>query len=154
MFLILACISCASKLKITDNQIITESNPKLIFLNYKISKNDSGEKSIQFIDKKIVDGKLRNKSSKYINSGAVGDLVCVQLDNNKKTLSNQIISNPLLKSIEFTTDSLSFKKRRVSIKQTSLNLRIQLNPATKFIRIKEIIDSLQNTKTLIISSIE
>lgn len=151
---VLVCISCASNTSLVQNSENQEGNPKLIFLNYQISQNKNGQKSIEFIDKKIVDGKLRNSSSKYIKSGVLGDLVCTQLSKNKTLISEQTISNPLLKTIEFTTDSFNFKKRNVSIKQTPLNLRIQLNTSTKFIRIKEITDSIQNTKTLITSNIE
>ena len=154
LLIILACFSCASKSVITQNQDIPDSNPKLIFLNYQISNNKSGQKSIKFIGNKIVDGKLRNKGSKYIEIGNTGDLVCAQLSKNKTLISEQTISNPLLKTIEITTDSFTFKKRNVAIKQAPLNIRIQLNASTKFIRIKEVIDSLQNTKTLITSSIE
>ena len=154
MLFALVCISCATKTSLVQNAEVPESDPKLIFLNYRVSQNSKGQKSIEFIDKKIVNGKLRNSDSKYIKSGVPGDLVCTQLSENKTLITEQTISNPLLKTIEFTTDSFNFKKRNVSIKQAPLNLRIQLNTSTKFIRIKEVIDSLQNTKTLITSNIE
>lgn len=154
MLAVLVLYACATKPNLLKNETIVESNPKLIFLNYAISKNENNQKSIEFIDKKIVDGKLRNKGSKYINSGTVGDLVCVQLNQNKIPIAEQTIANPLIKHIESTTDSLTFKKHTAPIKQRTLNLRIQLHAATKFIKLEEIIDSLQTRKPLITSSIK
>ena len=155
MLVFLACFfSCATKHNIEKKEVTIDTNPKLIFLNYTISKNEDGEKSITLIDKKIVDGKLRNKGSKYIKSGKIGDLVSEQLDENKNTLYKQAIANPFIKSIEVTTDSLTLKKQIVSIKQTPLNLRLQLDVETKFIRLTEVIDSLENTKPIITTPID
>jgi len=148
-FLFCACLACATKHNIDKAEVSIDSNPKLIFLNYTISKNENGEKSITFINKKIVDGKLRNKGSKYIKTARIGDLVSQQLDKNKNTLFKQAITNPLLKTIEIMTDSLTFKKQIVVLKQSPLNLRLQLHPETKFIKLTEVIDSLENTKPLI-----
>jgi hypothetical protein len=153
MLLFFVNLSCATKQNVTKKEVSIDSNPKLIFLNYIISRSDNGAKSIMFVDKKIVDGKLRNKGSKYINSGKIGDLVSEQLDENKNILYKQTIANPLIKSIEVITDSLTFKKQIVIIKQSPLNLRFQLDAKTKFIRLTEVIDSLENTKPIITTPI-
>lgn len=154
LLLLFICLSCATKHNIDNKDVAIESNPKLIFLNYTISENQNSEKSVMFIDKKIVDGKLRNQGHKYLESGKTGDLVSEQLDKNKKVLHKQTIANPLLKHIEVATDSFTFKKQMITIKQKSLNLRLQLHGKTKFIRLTEVIDSLGNTKPMITTSLD
>jgi len=129
-------ISCASKKNVAVNEtIIEELPPKLIFLNYTISKDDHGNKHIQFINKSIADGKLKNHNSN--ESGIAGDLVCVQLDKKSNELQRIIVKNPLSKSIEFLNESKSFQRKQIDLDSTQFSIRLQLNPNTKYISITD-----------------
>ncbi|WP_034043436.1 hypothetical protein [Wocania ichthyoenteri] len=145
--------SCASKQNSIQNSTIEELNPKLLFLNYTISVSNTGKKKIRFINKKIADGKLKSNSSKYINTGSINDLKCIQLDEKSKEIESIIIKNPLVKTVEFVNDSLIFEKKVLNLNSTPLSLRIQLNSKTKSIVISEIVDILQNSKPLITTRI-
>jgi hypothetical protein len=136
------------KNKPQDNEI-AELNPKLIFLNYSITKNENGEKSIKFINQIVADGKLKNISKNFIKNPAIGDLKCSQLDQNSKELQILFIENPLEQVIEFVNDSLSFEKKSVILEKNEISLRLQLHSKTKSILISEVIDSLNHTKQLI-----
>ena len=146
--------SCATKQTTAKNTKIAEAEPKLIFLNYSISKEKNNKTNIEFIDKKTTDGKLKTNSNKYIKSGTVGDLECFQLDKDSKEIASIVLKNPLSKHIEFVNDSLNFEHKKIELNKATFSLRLQLHSQTKFIAIKEIIDSLQNTSTLIITKID
>ncbi|WP_341215912.1 hypothetical protein [uncultured Wocania sp.] len=152
--LILFCITaCASRKNLSQENKILESNPQLLFLNYTISINNAGKKKIHFINKKIADGKLKSNSSKYIKTGNINDLKCIQLDEKSKEIESILIKNPLVKTVEFVNDSLIFEKKVLNLNSAPLSLRIQLNSKTKSIVISEIVDTLQNSKPLITTRI-
>jgi hypothetical protein len=154
-FLILLLIySCGTSKNNVSEQTSVESNPKLIFLNYSISKDDNDKKSIQFINKIIADGKLKSNTNKYIRTGTVGDLKCSQLDKDSTEITSVIIKNPLLKLIEFVNDSLIFESKKIDLRHAPFSLRLQLHSHTKFIAINEVIDSLQNSNALIITKLD
>ena len=148
-------ISCASKKNSTTNDtIIEELPPKLIFLNYSISQDANGNKHIQFINKIITDGKLKNNTETYLKTGAVGDLKCSQLDKDSTEIKTVIIQNPLSKIIEYVNDSLIFESKKIELKSAPLSLRLALNDKTKYITISHIIDSLQNSLPLITTKLD
>lgn len=146
--------ACASKKDVIQNTTIEEANPKIIFLNYTLSEDFKGEKNIQFINKIITDGKLKNRSNKYVKTGSVGDLKCSQLDEKSNTIQSTFIKNPLKKRIEFVNDSLQFENKTLKLKKASLSLRLQLHVKTKQIVIAEIIDTLKNVKPLYITKLK
>lgn len=147
-FLVLVILfSCGIKKNSPQETKLPESNPKLVFLNYTISKNEYGKKQMAFLNKIVTDGKLKN--NKFPKIGAIGDLKCTQLDKHTNPLQSVIIKNPLSQVIEFVNDSLIFEKKQINLDSRELSLRLQLDSKTKSILISEIIDSLQNTKALI-----
>lgn len=148
-------ISCATKKNIAVNETVIEKlPPKLIFLNYTISQDINGEKQIQFINKIITDGKLKNNIEAYLKTGAVGDLKCSQLDKDSVEIKTVIIENPLLKMIEYVNDSLIFESKKIELKSAPLSLRLALHDKTKYITISHIIDSLQNSRPLITTKLD
>lgn len=142
-------IGCAAKKNTTN----IEDASKLIFLNYRISKNENEQKHIEFTGKTIVDGKLKNASNQYLKTGVTGDLKCCQLNKDSIEIHSVVIKNPLIKPIEYINDSLIFETKTKELQKASFSLRLQLHPETKYMAIKEITDSLQNYKTLIINKI-
>ena len=146
--MLLFTLSCAAKKVVPKPEPIVEVNPKLIFLNYTLTEDVNGNKTVAFISKTVADGKVRNLGDKYIKTGNVGDLKCSQLDQNAQTLRSVFIKNPLNKTIEYVNDSLQFKSKALELKKTSFSLRLQLHPETRNIVIAEVIDSLQNVNPL------
>jgi len=148
-------ISCASKKNIAVKEIVTEPlPPKLIFLNYTISKDENGKKQIQFINKIITDGKLKNNTETYLKTGAVGDLKCSQFDKDSVEIKAVIIQNPLSQIIETVNDSLIFESKKIELNRAPLSLRLALHEKTKYITISTIIDSLQNSQPLITTKLD
>ena len=147
-------ISCVSKKNMKVEATNQEVHPKLIFLNYSISKESNGKNTITFLNKTITDGKLKSDNNKYIKTGTVGDLECLQLNKDSKEIASVTLKNPLSKHIEFINDSLIFENKKVELSKATFSLRLQLDKQTKFIAIKQINDSLYNKSTLIITKID
>lgn len=139
--------SCASKQNSIQNSAVEESNPKLLFLNYKISEDDNGNKTIKFINKIITDGKLKQNS--YTNEGVYGDLICQQLDKKSNVLQSITIKNPLVKNFEFVNDLKQFERKNVELKTAEFSLKLKLEPYTKYITINEITKNKNENKPLV-----
>lgn len=154
VFIFTILYSCATKPHTIQNHTVQEASPKLIFLNYQISEAENGKKEIDFINKIVTDGKLKNSSNKYVKTGIIGDLKCTQFDNKSREIQHVFIKNPFNKTVEFVNDSLQLNSKTLKLKQTTLSLRLQLNQKTKQIVIAEIIDSLQHTKHLITTKLK
>lgn len=147
-------VGCVSKKIVVDETTNEALQPKLIFLNYSISKDENNKKSIQFISKIVADGKLKTNSNKYIKTGSLGDLKCSQLNKNSVEVASIIIKNPLSKNIEFVNDSLIFENKKIDLNKAFFSVRLQLHSKTAFIAIKEIKDSVQNANTLNIIKVD
>lgn len=154
MLTLVVSFSCVSKKNITDHASETNAtNPKLIFLNYNISKGENEEKSIEFINKITTKGKLK-KDLNAKKTGAIGDLKCSQLNKDSIEIQYIIKDNPLLKIVEYANDSLIFERKKIELNKASLSLRMTLNSKAKFLVISEIVDSLQNTRPLITTKLD
>ena len=147
-------ISCGPKKTTIINNIVEDTQPKLIFLNYSVSKDDNGNTQIHFIDKTITDGKLKNRGDNYVEAPSKGDLKCSQLDENAVELISVIVQNPLVKTMEYVNDSLTFEKRTIALNRAILSLRLQLYDKTKYISISEITDKLLTKKPLITTKLD
>jgi len=153
IFMALLIISCVSKKSAVAETNTEDKHPKLIFLNYSISKGKNGKKSIALINKIITDGKLKSNNN-YRKDGGIGDLKCVQLDDNLEEIEHAIIESPLSKKVEYINDSLIFENKTIDLDNTTVSLRLQLHRKTKSIRIEEIIDSLQNSSPLMTTMLD
>ncbi|MBU3821210.1 hypothetical protein KO566_03985 [Flavobacteriaceae bacterium XHP0103] len=146
-------LSCVSKKRVSESAEVQETNPKLIFLNYNISKDENGKKHVAFINKTITDGKLKEGINTK-KTGTIGDLKCSQLNKDSIEIQSVIKDNPLVKMIEYVNDSLIFERKKIELNNASLSLRMSLSSRAKFMVISEIIDSLQNTRPLITTKLD
>ncbi len=141
--MILVITSCGSK-NIVPEKIASIDSSRLVFLTYSIAKTDSSRKA-ELINKKITEGKLKNRKQNFIESPTVNDLKCSQLDANASELTSVFIKNPLIRIMESLNDSLSFSQQKIEQNRTLLSLRLQLHPKTEFISLSYITDSSNNT---------
>ena len=137
--LLLICFTLFSGCKNSKNVATPHSKlenyPKIIFLNYSIQKTKNDKISIQFISKKIVDGKLKGTPNQSIENGKQGDLIFSE-HNKKSKITNQIlIKNPLNKTIEFVDESKNIQTKNIKSKKTQFSIRLQLKNDTKYITI-------------------
>jgi hypothetical protein len=117
----------------TDDVSIT-STPKIIFINYKVSKKIDETIKVDLINKIIAEGSLKMNDQKENNND--NNFTCTQIDKNLLPIDSLYISNPLIKNIEFITPSGLLDKKRIELDSTEFSVRMQLNPRTKFITLK------------------
>ena len=137
--LLLVCLSffsgCKTNKNVFTNPSEIESSPKILFLNYNIENTLNGNRTIQFINKKIVDGKLKNNSHLLIENGIAGDLICTELDKKSKVLNQILIKNPLVRAFEYINDSKQLQAKIIKLDKTQFSIRLQLKSNTKYITI-------------------
>ena len=142
-------ISCGGSKKTQPYESEIDVDPKIIFLSYSISRDENDKKSIQFLNQKTVEGKIKIKSSESVNNGVEGDLICSQLNKKSKTVNTSLVKNPLFKTIEFVDDSKNFQTKTINTNKTQFSVRLQLNSSTKYITISNFADKATLIKTKI-----
>ena len=152
--LVLICFilfsGCKSSKNIFVNQSEIKSSSKIIFLNYSIEKGLNQNRTIQFINKKVVDGKLKkNTSQQSIENGIQGDLICVQLNKKFQVLHQILIKNPLVRSVEYIDESNNLQTKIIKPDKTQFSIRLQLKSNTKYITISNFAKNKPLIKTQI-----
>lgn len=130
ILLLLTC-SCKSK------QIDTDKPPRIVFLNYNISEKSDDEVEIEFLNKIITEGKLKQELSNKKNP-EIGDLKIIQTNNKSKPIKSITIANPLVKNVEYVDDSGQLGRKIIELESTQFSIRMQLHPLTKFVVIEQI----------------
>ena len=138
---ILILLLLTSCLPYKKSVVETNNIPQIIFLTYSITKNNSGDIQTKLINKTITEGKLKNHFEKTELKS--GDLVCKQLNTKSQIIQETNISNPLLKTIEYTTEIGMLTKKTLELDSITFTLRMFLEPNAKFIIIEEINHSNQ-----------
>lgn len=119
----------------TNAQNKNRLKSRVAFVSYSIQKNTRGESSLNFLDKKIIEGKFKKRLTKNIKS-KIGHLKCTQLDQNLKPIKSFVIADPLNQLVEYPTNekgNLSVKE--VQLDETELHLKIPLENTTEFISV-------------------
>jgi hypothetical protein len=151
--LLLVCLSvfngCKNSKAISENQSEFQGTPKIIFLNYNIEKTSNGKRTIQFINKKIVDGKLKPIPFESVENGVDEDLIFSELDNKSKVLHQILIKNPLIKTFEYVDESKQFQTKTIKSDKTQFSIRLQLKSNTKYITISNFAEDEPLIKTQI-----
>ncbi|MEP3837995.1 MAG: hypothetical protein ABJM36_10115 [Algibacter sp.] len=137
--LLLACLwlfsGCKNSKSTFKNGTEINSTPQILFLNYTIEKDINGNRTIQFINKKVVEAKLKKQIILPIDQGIEGDLILSELNKRSKILKQQLIKNPLSRTIEFVDESKNFKTKVIKTDKAQFSIRLQLQNRTKYITI-------------------
>lgn len=133
----LVCVSCGVNREASASEKTYEvkQTPKIVFLNYSIKKNENGNKTVAFLDSKKVEGTLKNQKKILDKKVNLGDLVCAQLDASSSIVSQQLIKNPLVKTVEYVDETKNFKVVQMELDSSEFTVRLQLYPETKYVAI-------------------
>ncbi|WJJ97546.1 hypothetical protein [Algibacter luteus] len=142
-------LGCKNSKQSFENQTEIESTPKILFLNYVIEKTLDNKRKIEFINKKIVDGKLKNIAFEPIGNAVDGDLIFSELDSKLKTINKILIKNPLVQTIEYVDDAKQFQTKTLDLDKSQFSIRLQLKNATKYITISNFAENEPLIKTKI-----
>jgi hypothetical protein len=142
-------LGCKNSKQSFEHQNDLESTPKILFLNYTIAKTPDDKRIIEFINKKIVDGKLKKIEFEPLENAVDGDLIFTELNGRSKSINKILIKNPLIKTMEYLNDSKQFQTKALILDKTQFSVRLQLKSNTKYITISNFAEN----KPLIITQI-
>lgn len=132
ILLLISFCSCDSLHKVSNKKTESISEPKILFLNYKIYKTSTDVARIKLLHKIIAKGIL--KTSFYENNNPKkGDIKCTQINSKSMSVDSVFLSNPLIKIIEYVNDSGQFEKKTIVLDSAEFSIRMPLNPTAKFI---------------------
>lgn len=133
----LVVISCGSNKSVSSSENMSQvkQTPEIVFINYAIKKDDKGNYKVEFRGSKKVEGKLKNQKKILDKQGISGDLICSQFDASSSTLSQQLIKNPLKKTVEYVDENKNFKIANIELDSAEFTVRLQLFSETKYIAI-------------------
>lgn len=153
ILILFVCLSlsygCKNSKSISEKPSEIKATPKILFLNYSIENTPNGNRIIQLINKKIVDGNLKNKSQLTVDKGIEGDLIFNELDKKSKVINQTLIKNPLVKRVEYTDDSKNFKTKTIESDKIQFSIRLQLKSNTKYLTISNFAENVPLIKTQI-----
>ncbi len=143
--LFMLLISCNAVKKSTATELATKENTnvvataKIIFLNYKVSKDSNNKIKVRLLNKLITEGKLKKNRDMHLTSKS-NDFICVQLDKDLAYIEGESIANPLLKNVEYVDATGKLAKKQIALDTTEFFVRMQLAPKTKYISLKMVAD--------------
>jgi len=133
----LVVISCGSNKSVSSSKTVShvKQTPEIVFINYIIKKDANNNFKVEYRGAKKVKGKLKNQKKILDKQGATGDLICSQFDASSSTISQQLIKNPLKKTVEYVDETKNFKIANIELDSAEFTVRLQLFPETKYIAI-------------------
>ncbi len=139
--LVISC-SISKTRSISETPIAGKSiDPTLIFFNFSVKKRNS-EIQITPINTILTKGLL--KSTVDLNENEIDDLLICQEDEYNNILDSQILSNPLVKTVEIYGDKGELYKKTILLDSIECGIRMPLNPKASQIAIYQKIDSVNN----------
>lgn len=108
--------------------------PKIAFLNYQITVHDSKAAEVKLIQKQIVEGTIKDRSSSE-ELVKEGDIKVSQLNRSLLVLGDVHVKNPLQYYAEFADDSGKLSGQEVNLSRADFLVRLQLKPDTRYVSI-------------------
>ncbi|KAA5828123.1 hypothetical protein FPF71_04620 [Algibacter amylolyticus] len=151
LLIVMLCLffGCKSSNSSFKDGTVINGSPKVLFLNYTIEKDLNRNRTIQFINKKVVEASLKKQTILPIDQGVEGDLILSELNKRSKIVKQQLIKNPLARPIEFVDDSKKFKTEVIKTDKAQFSIRLQLQNSTKYITISNFAKNTPLIKTQI-----
>jgi len=142
--------SCGARAQQMASEVKEVKAPKLLFLNYTISKYTNGTYRATFINKVLTEGRLKDKTQRQPLSDA-GDIVCIQYNDKNDVLDRSYIKNPLQPIVEYVNDDGNLEKRQLNLNSAQIAIKLQLQEATSSVRLF-LIDASGNASTDLITT--
>lgn len=119
------------------NENSLKAKDQIIYLFFKVEKNNSGVEKVVLEDKKIMEGRLKSKPSFDRNSAKTGDFIISLNDENGKEIVKQIVGDPLNPELErFGEEGLS--RNKVTLKNAEFSVRYSHSEEIKVVKVEKI----------------
>lgn len=114
----------------------TSTKDQIVYLFFKVSKNNSGSEKITLEEIKRVDGKLKSKPELEENEVKKGDYIVTLKNADGKSVEKHHIENPLNPELENFADQLS--RHTVSLTQAEFSIRYSFSADITSIQIEKV----------------
>lgn len=116
-----------------------QSKNQIVYLFFKISKDQSGLENISLYDQKIVSGKMKSMPGFDENEVKSGDLIITLCDRSGKEIYMHNAANPLNPELESFGDEMG--RHKLDLQESEFSLRFPHSPEIKSVKIEKFINS-------------
>lgn len=112
-------------------------NSKIVYLFFKVEKNNSGSEKITLQEKKITEGKLKSNLNSDESNGQTGDFIVSLTNANGKEIVKQIVEDPLNPSRE-VYDREEISRAKISLQNAEFSVRYSYSAEIQMVKIEKI----------------
>ena len=129
LIMISIMISChPAKHTYSSDPVETKATPKILFLNYQISRDSTKTNyNAQLINMIIKEGTIK-EDQQEMGQAEIHDLELLVRDRNQQIISHHYIPNPLDKSVEYVNDAGQFERQMIHLDSAQFSIRLQIEP--------------------------
>lgn len=129
LIMISIMISChPAKHTYSSDPVETKATPKILFLNYQISRDSTKTNyNAQLINMIIKEGTIK-EDQQEMGQAEIHDLELLVRDRNQQIISHRYIPNPLDKSVEYVNDAGQFERQMIHLDSAQFSIRLQIEP--------------------------
>lgn len=119
------------------NENYSLSANQIVYLFFKVEKNNSGLEKITLQEKKITDGKLKSIQNSDESKGQNGDFIISLTNANGKEIIKQIVEDPLNPSRE-VYDREEISRAKISLQNAEFSVRYSQSAEIQMVKIEKI----------------
>ncbi|MDH6251236.1 hypothetical protein M2347_000963 [Chryseobacterium sp. H1D6B] len=132
-FLQMSKLNMGSAVVNVDSQ---KSKDQIVYLFFKVEKNNSGQEKITLEEKKMAEGKLKMTPDFDKNSAGIGDFIVSLTDVNGKEIIKQIVEDPLNQKMENFEKGID--RHTVSVQNAEFSVRYSYTAEIKVVKVEKI----------------
>jgi len=150
LIMISILVSCnPAKHTYSSDPVNTKATPKILFLNYQISRDSTKTNySAQLINIILNDGSIK-EDQQHKGQPEIDDLELLVLDLNQQIISHRYIPNPLDKSVEYVNDAGQFERLMIHLDSAQFSVRLQIEPGASSILLNRFIGNETEARLLL-----
>ena len=112
----------------SSDPVETKTTPKILFLNYQISRDSTKTNyNAQLINMIIKEGTIK-EDQQEMGQAEIHDLELLVRDRNQQIISHRYIPNPLDRSVEYVNDAGQFERQMIHLDSAQFSIRLQIEP--------------------------
>ncbi|MBW7675711.1 hypothetical protein [Chryseobacterium chendengshani] len=120
-------------------EVSVQSKNQILYLFFKISKDQSGLEKISLNDQKIVNGKMKSMPAFNENELENGDLIITLYDRSGKEIYIQNAKNPLNPELESFGDEMG--RHKLTLQESEFSFRFPHFSEINFVKIEKFTNS-------------
>lgn len=116
---------------------VLSEKSQIVYLFFKVEKNNSGPERITLKEKKLTEGKLKSTLNFNENNGQEGDFIVSLTTTDGKEIVKQIVEDPLNPSRE-VYDEEKISRNKISLQNAEFSVRYSHSAEIQIVKIEKI----------------